>query len=64
MAKIRMETVIAHLSPQMRGALSDAVSRVLPNARYDQQQLLSEFKKAIGRKCGTWQNVPDHCVEK
>lgn len=64
MAKIKIEDIVDYLDFQMRCALSDAVRQVLPGATYDDYKLFREFKRAIDRKCNTWEKVPNHCVSK
>lgn len=64
MAKIKIEDVIEHLDSEMRSALADAVSRVLPNdVLIDERQLFREFVRAVGRKCSTWETIPDRYVQ-
>lgn len=64
MAKIRIEDITDYLDFQIRCALSEAVSRILPDAVYDDYKLYIEFKRAISFKCNTWENVPDTCIGK
>lgn len=64
MARVKIEEIIDHLDSEMRSALADAVSSVVPNnVRIDSYQLFREFVRAVGRKCSTWENVPDRYVE-
>lgn len=63
MARIKIEDIIEHLDYDMKRALEDAVQRVIPNADVDRNTLFREFRKAVGRKCSTWENVPDHYIE-
>lgn len=62
MAKIQIENVVDHLSSEMRRALQDAVSEVLPGADFDAYELFRAFRRAVGRKCNTWESVPDRYV--
>ena len=64
MAHVKIEDIVDHLSTEMRRALEDAVKSVAPNAHFDAHQLFREFRRAVGRKCNTWENAPDHFVEK
>jgi hypothetical protein len=64
MAQIKIEEVIDYLDSDIRRALQEAVLRVIPNAEFDRNQLFREFVRAVGRKCRTWESVPDHYVEK
>jgi len=63
MARVKIEQIVDHLSSEMRRALEDAVQRTCPDCRVDAHALFREFKRAVGRKCSTWENVPDHYVE-
>lgn len=42
----------------MKKALKDAVVRVFPDNNIDRSTLFREFKRAVGRKCSTWETVP------
>jgi len=59
MAQVQMERLVDHLSPETRRALEATVSEVLPSAWFDAHELFRAFRRAIGRKCGTWESVPD-----
>ncbi len=63
MARVRIEEVINHLSSEMRGALKQAVQRTMPDVEFDSNRLFREFKRAVGRKCSTWEQVPDRLVQ-
>lgn len=64
MARVKMEEIVDHLSSEMRRALSDAVEEVSPNSNIDGYDLFRAFKRAIRRKCNTWERVPDGYVDK
>lgn len=64
MARVKIEEIVDHLSSEMRRALEDAVSEVIGDAAYDSYELFRAFKRAVYRKCNTWENVPDRYVEK
>lgn len=64
MARIKIEAVVDHLDSEMRKALAAAVTRVIPDANFDSRQLFREFKRAVGRKCQTWETIPDNYVER
>lgn len=64
MSKVRIEEVIDHLSSEMRRALKDSVQEVIPNSHFDEYELFRAFRRAVGRKCHTWENVPEKYVEK
>lgn len=63
MARVKIEEIVEHLRSEMRGALEDAVTHVLPKAQFDSHDLFREFRRAVGRKCGTWETVPDSYVD-
>ncbi len=62
MARVQVENIVDHLSSEMRRALEDAVSEVVPGANVDAYELFRAFRRAVGRKCNTWESVPDHYV--
>ena len=63
MARVKIEDVIESLDYGIKRALEDAVNRTIPNAQFDRNQLFREFRKAVGRKCSTWEKVPDRYIE-
>lgn len=63
MARVKIEDIIDHLSTEMRRALRDAVREIAPETQVDEYALFRAFKRAVGRKCSTWENVPDQHVE-
>lgn len=63
MARVHIENIVDHLSSEMRRALEAAVQEVLPNADVDTHQLFRAFRRAVGRKCSTWESVPDNFVD-
>lgn len=63
MARVKIEEIIDHLDHGMKRALESAVARVLPDAEFDRNQLFREFKRAVSRKCSTWERVPDWYIE-
>lgn len=63
MARVKIEEVVDHLSSEIRKALSIAVNNVIPNAEFDERQLFREFRRAVGRKCDTWERVPDQYID-
>jgi hypothetical protein len=62
MARLKIEGVIDHLSSEMRKALAQATDQVMPGSHVDERELFRAFKRAVGRKCSTWERVPDHYV--
>jgi hypothetical protein len=63
MARVKIEEIVDHLSSEMSRALEDAVDRTFPNEQFDRNALFREFRRAVGRQCRRWENVPDHYVE-
>ena len=63
MAQVNIEAIVDHLSSGMRRALADAVQHVLPGANVDSHALFRAFKRAVARKCSTWEYVPDDYVD-
>ena len=64
MARVKIEEIVDHLSTEFRNALDEAVRQEAPDAEFNQHQLFQKFLRAVGRKCNTWESVPDHYVEK
>jgi hypothetical protein len=64
MAKVQVEQVIDHLSSEMRNALESAVTETIPDADFDPYELFRAFRRAVGRKCNTWEQVPDQYVQR
>jgi len=67
MAEIKVEEIVDHLSLDLRKALAAALEEVLGrevlNDTYiDEHDLFRAFKRAIGRKCRTWETVPDRFI--
>lgn len=63
MAKVKIEEVIDYLDTDIRRALKDTVDKCCPGNNADAHNLFREFKRAVSRKCSTWENVPDHYIE-
>jgi hypothetical protein len=63
MARVKIEEIVEDLSTEMRRALEAAVKEVLPDAEFDSYKLFRAFKRAVRRKCSTWERVPDSHVE-
>ena len=63
MARVKMEKIVDHLSSEIRRALVDAVEREIPGSSVDAYSLFREFRRAVGRKCSTWERVPDSYVD-
>lgn len=63
MARVKIEEIIDSLSSDMRRALADAVNEVIDDADFDEHELLRAFKRAVGRKCSTWERIPDRYIQ-
>jgi hypothetical protein len=63
MARVKIEDIIDHLSSEMKKAMAAAVNQVAPDKDIDTVALYKAFVRAVRRKCSTWEQVPDHCVE-
>lgn len=63
MARVKVDDIVDDLSTEFRGALEAAVQEVLPEAEFDRYQLFLAFKRAVRRKCNTWERVRDDYVE-
>jgi len=63
LAQVQPEEIIDHLDSEMRRALEEAVMEVIPNATFDAHELFRAFKRAVRRKCRTWEQVPDPYVK-
>ena len=62
MTKINIEEVVDHMSSDLRSALEQAVGTVIPEIKFDRDDLFREFKRAVRRKCNQWEAVPDRCI--
>jgi hypothetical protein len=63
MAQVKIEDIVEHLSSEMRRALQAAVEEVHPGAQVDPHALFRAFRRAVGRKCNTWEQVPDQFIQ-
>lgn len=62
MTQVQIEEIVEHLSVEMRRALEAAVQEVIPNAQVDARELFRAFRRAVARKCNTWEQVPGQYV--
>jgi len=63
MARIKIENICEKLEYGLKKALADAVRRTIPDAEFNEIRLFKEFVRAVGRKCRTWETVPDQYIE-
>ena len=64
MARVKMESIVDHLSSEVQKALEAAVKEAAPDAHFDAHELFRAFRRAIGRKCNIWERVPDNAVDR
>jgi hypothetical protein len=62
LAQVKPEEIISDLSTEMRKALAAAAREILPGADFDERALFRAFKRAVARKCSTWEKVSDQHV--
>jgi hypothetical protein len=62
MAQVKIEDVIDHLDSDIRKALEETIKQVFPNQPFDSRQAFRIFVRMVGRKCNTWEAVPDGLV--
>ena len=63
MARVKIQDIVEHLDYGFKRALEDSINRTFPDLNIDRNQIFREFCRAVGRKCSTWESVPDHYVE-
>lgn len=63
MAQVKIQSIIDKLDYEMKRALEDAITRVVPDLNVDRNTLYREFYKAVGRKSSTWVTVNDSDVQ-
>lgn len=61
MAKVKMDEIVEHLQVQLQGAMRDVI-RDMKVQNLNDKDLFRAFKRAVSMRCGTWENVPDSCV--
>lgn len=64
MAKVKIEEVIDHIDYDIRRALEETIKHHFPDTSFSSHEVFRTFKRMVGRKCNTWENVPDDYVEK
>ena len=64
MAKVKIENIIDHLDTEIRRALEETIKDHFPNTNFDNRAVFRTFVRMVGRKCSTWEDVPDDFVEK
>jgi uncharacterized protein (DUF433 family) len=64
MTRIKVEGIIEELSPQIRGALEEAVLSAFPFQTVNRDEIYRAFRQALARRCTAWHEVPDSFVER
>jgi len=64
MARVQMDEIVDHLRSEMRRALEDTLAEHAPGLEIDSHEFFRTFRRAVRRKCNTWENVSDHFVDK
>lgn len=62
MAQVRLTRIIERHPTEFRHALTEAVQELLPDAEFDEHELLRIFTQRLDRRFSTWQTVPDDTV--
>jgi hypothetical protein len=63
MARIKMLEIVEALSVPLRGALDEALTKVVPAAEVDRAQLFREFRRALLARTKPWERVPNSAVD-
>jgi len=64
MAQVNIEQIIDQLSSEMRKALVATIREHAPTCLVNDHALFRAFRRQVGRKCSTWETVPDQFVIK
>ena len=64
MTRIKVEGIIEELSTHIRGALEEAVLSTYPFQTVNKDDIYREFRRALARRCRTWEEVPDALIER
>ena len=63
MAQVNIEEIIDHLDYEIKRALEATLEEHFPDKKFDRNSVFRTFKKKIGSKCSTWEDVPDNLVK-
>ena len=63
MPQVKIEEIVDHLSYEIQRALEEAVHQTIPDSKFNSNMLFRNFVRAVGRKCSTWERVPDRYVK-
>lgn len=61
MAKLKIESVFEHLDYDLRRAMEDTI-REYCEQNIDARDFLKSFTRNVGRKCNTWERIPDRYI--
>jgi hypothetical protein len=64
MAQVKIEEIVDHLEIKMRRALDETIKKHFLDTDIESKEVFKTFKRMVGMKCKTWEDVPDDCVEK
>lgn len=62
MARVKIETIIDHLAPEIERALEATLRAAAGDAEIDPRRLFIAFSENVRRQCRTWEKVPDRSV--
>lgn len=63
MARVKIEEIVDHLDYDLKKALGKTIGKLYPEVKVDERALFREFRRAVGRRCNTWETVPDRYVD-
>ncbi len=63
MPRVKVDEIINHLKGDIKRALCDALKEVAPTVTVDENKFFQAFKRAVSRRCATWERVSDSCVD-
>lgn len=63
MARVKIEDILYHLDHDLKKALEATIKEHYPGVNVDRNRVYKTFMKQAYRKCSTWEQVPDSCVE-
>ena len=63
MARVKMLELVEALAVPLRGAMDDALAKVLPEAEVDRAVLFREFRRALLARTKPWERVPNSAVD-
>jgi hypothetical protein len=64
MAQVNIEQIVDQLSSEIRKALAATIREHAPDCAVNDHAVFRTFRRQVGRKCSTWETVPDQFVIK